>query len=244
MAEPTDTYPESATQGGRPRENGDGEAAVREVLDEHGEALAAAIDRSDEARDLLETAILMIATAHEDEIDHLTESSANLLHAVDGLSTEGTAALAADVGDNADDLAGALETILALQRDGHLDDLTTIATAVSGSLSPDEVEELASLLAENGSEAVESLDVVLELQREDHLENLVELASTLSTLEIDAETARGLNAVLGAVGEAGRESKPVGVVGALRELRSSDARAGIGYLLTMLKALGRRLRRK
>jgi len=35
----------------------------------------------------------------------------------------------------------------------------------------------------------------------------------------------------------------VGVLGLLRGLRSRDARAGMGYLLALLKAQGRRLRR-
>ncbi len=242
MAEPTDAYPAEATNGARPREGGEGEAALREVLDEHGEELAVALERTDEAVDLLETTILMLATADEEEIEHLTDSSSNLIAAAEGVSTAEAAELAADVGENADDLGDALTTVLALQRDGHLDDFVTIATAFSESLSPDDIDRLADTLETDGNEMIEALDVVLELQRDGHLEDLVELASTLSTLEIDAETVQGLNALLGAVGEASRTSKPVGVVGTLRTLRSPDVRAGLGYLLEVLKALGRRLR--
>jgi len=194
MAEPTDSYPDAATNAGRPRESGDGEAALREALDVHGEDLAAALERNEEVQDLLETAILVAATADEDEIQHLTESTANLVNAAEGLSTEAAADLAGDIGERGDDLAEALAVVLELQREGHLDDL-------------------------------------------------VELAKTLSALDLDPETVSGLNTVLGAVGEAEREHEPVGVLGMLRGLRSRDARAGLGYLLALLKAQGRRVRR-
>lgn len=243
MAEPTDAYPEEATNATRPREDGDGEAALRAAIDAHGADLAAVLDQNEHAEDLLETAILIVASANEDDVEYLTESTANLVHALEGLSTEPVAELAADVGENGDDLAAALETVLAMQREGHLDDFVAIATAFSSSLSPEEVEKLAGMLDDDASEVVEALDVVLELQREEHLEDLVALATTLSTLEIDDEAARGLNTVLGAIGEAERESEPIGIVGMLRGLRSKDARAGLGYLLALLKAQGRRVRR-
>lgn len=195
MAEPTESYPEAATAGGEDDETGAGEAALREALDDHGEALAAAIERSDEVSDALETAILMIATADEDEIEYLADSTANLIRAADGLATDDAADLADDIGAASDELA-------------------------------------------------EALDLVLELQREGHLEDLVALAKTLSVLDIDPQTAEGLNTVLGAVGDAERKHEPVGLLGFLRGLRSRDARAGLGYLLALLRAQGRRLRRE
>jgi uncharacterized protein YjgD (DUF1641 family) len=193
MAEPTDDYPAAATRGGRERATGDGEAALREALDVHGEELAAAIERSDEVADLFETAILTVATADEAEIENVTEGAANLIRAADGLSTAGAAALAEDVGDSGEDLAEALELLLELQREGHLDDL-------------------------------------------------VDLAKTLSAIEVDDEAVEGLNTVLGAIGEAERENEPVGMLGMVRGLRSRDARAGLGYLLAVLRAQGRRVR--
>ncbi|SFR65379.1 Uncharacterized conserved protein YjgD, DUF1641 family [Halogeometricum rufum] len=245
MAKPQDTYPETATNGAR-KERADpaGEAAVREAVRENGDRLAAALDASDEVDDALTTAILMLATADEAELEHVTESSANLVEAADGLTTEGAAALANDVGENAEDLSESLETVLELQRQGHLEDLVTIATAFSESLSPEEVEELATMLEENGTDIVEAFDVVLELQQEGHLEDLVALAKTLSTLDIDDDTAAGIDTVLGAVGEAQRTARPVGVLGLFSELRSRDARAGIGYLVALLKAQGRRMRKR
>lgn len=243
MAEPTDSYPAEATHGARTDDaDGEGEAGVRAVLDAHGEDLAAALDRTDEAADVVETAVLVLASATDEEVDHVTESVGNLVAAADGLSTEAAAALAADVGAHGDDLADALETVLALQRAGHLEDFATVATAFSESLSPDEVEELATLLEESGDETVEALDTVLDLQREGHVEGLVALASALSALEVDDDAADGLNAVLGAVGDATRETEPVGLVGFVAGLRSRDARAGLGFLLSLLRAQGRRVR--
>lgn len=196
MAEPTDSYPAEATKGGRGGGTGDGgggETALREALDEHGADLAAALEGSDAVGDAVETAILLVASADEDEIEYVADSTANLVRAADGLSTEGVASLAEDVGESGDDLA-------------------------------------------------EALAMVLELQREGHLEDLLELAKTLSTLEVDEDAAEGLNTVLGAVGDAEHEHEPVGLLGFLRGARSRDARAGLGYLLAVLRAQGRRLR--
>lgn len=243
MAEPQETYPESATHGGREQAaDEDGEAALREALAAHGEDIADIVEHTDELDDALTTAILIAAAADEDEVNQITASTANLVEALDGLSTEDAAALATAVGENADDLSASLDSVLELQREGQLDDLVTIAAAFSESLSPAEVEELSAMLESNGTEIVEAMDLVLELQREGHLESLVDLAKTLSGLEIDEDAAHGLNDLLGAVGEARRESEPVGLLGALRRLGGRDARAGLGYLVTVLKAQGRRLR--
>lgn len=240
MARPTDTYPETATHGSsKHRTNGEGDAALEEALSEHGEALAVAVESTDELQDALATAILIAASADEDELDHVTDSAANLVAAADGLTTDGAAALATDLGDNAEELSASLDTVVALQREGHLDDLAAVATAFAESLSAAEVEELSSMLEEDGTEVVEALDMVLELQRGGQLKDLLDLAETLSTLDVDEDAAAGLNALVGAVGEAERDSEPVGFVGFLRGLRSRDARAGLGYLLELLKALGR-----
>jgi uncharacterized protein YjgD (DUF1641 family) len=246
MANPRRSYPETATLGDGERAadgESDGEAALREALATHGDAIAGAVERSDELAELLTTAILVVASADEDDVGHVTASAANLIEAADGLSTDGAAALATDLGEYVDDLSASLDTVLELEREGHLDDLVAVATAVTGSLSAEEVAELSATLEENGTELVEALDLVLELQREDHLEDLIGLAKTLSSLDVDENAARGLNTFLASVGEAERESDPVGLLGMLGGIRSRDARAGLGYLLALLKAQGRRLGR-
>lgn len=260
MAKPADEYPNSATNGTQEAiTNGsinlhadddtssqealdtDGAAALTAAIDAHGEDLAAVIERTDELNDALTTAIIVLATADEEELEYVTNSAANLIQAADGLSTEGSAALATELGKNADDLSESLDTVVTLQRDGHLDDLAMIATAFANSLSSNEVEELSAILEDNGTEVVEALDLVLELQREGQLEELLDLAKTLSVLEIDEDTARGLNQLLQSVSEAQRESEPVGLFGVLGHLRGSRARAGIGYFISILKSQGRRL---
>jgi len=243
MAKPQESYPESATLGAeKAATNGEGQSAIEAALAEHGEDLAGAIEGMDDLEGVVETAIIVAASANNEEVEHITDSTANLVEALDGLTTEEAATLATALGDTADDVADSLETVVRIQQEGHLDDLVRIATAFADALSPEEVEELATTLETNGTDLVEALDVVLELQREDHLEDLVALATTLSTLEIDEDTVTGLNTVLAAVGEAERHSEPVGLLGALGALRTPDARAGLGYLVAILKAQGRRLR--
>lgn len=243
MAKPTDSYPKTATNGAR-KETPDleGEEAVRRAVREHGDELAAVLDRTDEASDAVATTILMLASIDEAELDYVTESTVNLVEAADGLTTESAAELADDVGKNASELSAALETVVELQRAGHLDDLVTIASAFSDSLSPADVEKLAATMEENGTDVVEAFDIVLELQREGRLEDLVALAETLSTLDVDDDTAEGIDTVLSAVAEAQREARPIGLLGLVGELRTADARAGLGYLVALLKAQGRRVR--
>jgi uncharacterized protein YjgD (DUF1641 family) len=81
----------------------------------------------------------------------------------------------------------------------------------------------------------------LELQRAGHLEELLELGATASALDLDDEGVAALNDLLGAAGDARRDAEPVGLVGAFRAVRGADARAGLGYLMSLLRALGRRV---
>jgi len=193
MARPSDSYPDSATLGGQDeRANGETPDALRAALADHDGELAAAVETTDELADLLVTAVVVAAALDEEELDHLTDSTSNLVAAADGLTTDEAATLADDLGENAAELSAAL-------------------------------------------------DAVLELQRAGALEDLVALAGTLSTLDIDGDTADGLNAVLGAVGAAQREQEPVSVLGLLAGVTSRDSRRGLGYLLSFLQALGRRV---
>lgn len=242
MAKPQESYPTSATNGERTNGSEDGRVALDEALGEHGEALAAVVDSTDELDDVLTTAIIIAASADNEELEHITDSATNLVDAADGIATDGTASLAAELGDNAEDLSGSLSTVASLQREGHLDDLVTVATAASESLSPTEIEALAAMLEADGGTLVDALDVVLDLQRTGELETLVDTAKTASGLELDEDAVDGANTLLGAVGEADREARPMGLLGALSALRTADARAGLGYLVTLLKALGRRVR--
>ena len=243
MAKPSQVYPSSATHGDRAETpDEEGRAELERALAEHGDELAALVRSSDELDEALTTAILVAASADEDDVAHITDSASNLVEAADGLSTEGSAALATELGANADELVDALEMVVELQRQGHLDDLATVATAVTDSLSPSEVQRLATMLEDEGADFIDTLDVVLELQREGDLEALVDTAQTLSALELDADAVAGMNSLVGALGQAQRETEPMGVLGAISALRSADARAALGYLVTFLRALGQRVR--
>lgn len=243
MAKPQRTYPESATKGGQEVDTEAGRQALEEALGKHGEELAAAIEGTDELDDLLSTAILTIATADQAEIDRTIESLSALVQAGDGLATEETAALASEVGENADDLAGLLDAAARLEREGNLDGAVTLAAALSSSASDEQVDRLAEMIDEGGDDVVETLELVVELQREGHLDELLATGKLLAQLDVDEDSVRGLNRLLSAVGEAERESEPAGLLGALRQLRSRDGRSGLGYLLSLLRSLGRSARR-
>lgn len=136
MAERATTAPDSArnVEPERPQE---GEEALRAALETYGGDFADAVEYTDELENILETAILVIASAEDEEVDHVTDSVVTLVQAADAISTEGTVSLAEGVGENSDDLAAALESVLELQQAGQLDDLLDMA----GLLSQLEIDE-------------------------------------------------------------------------------------------------------
>lgn len=165
-----------------------GAAALEAALARHGEELAAVIDHADHAKSLIETIVLVLASAEEDDLDRVTESLTSVIESGDALSTDDTAALAALIGDNADDLASALETLVRLERNGTLDALAT-------------------------------------------------LAETAAELELDEAAVEGGNRVLHALSAAEQTSQPVGLFGIVRATRTPDVRAGLGYLLAVVRGL-------
>lgn len=241
MADPTTTVPETAMN--RTSEHSqDGEEALRAVLEEYGGDYAAVAEYTDELEDILETAVLVLASADDEEVGSVTESMVTLVEAVDAVSTDGTVELAEGVGENAGDLADTLETVVRLQQQGHVDMFVDIAETLSESLDEEDAEELAVVLGNNGSEAAAAIDSVMELQREDHLDNLLELAKTLSALDIDESTVDGLNRVLNAVGETEQEPKPIGLLGTVRSVGRRDVRTSFSYIVNVLKEQGSQLK--
>lgn len=186
----------STTEGGRGATTEDaqspGEAALRAAIDDHGEEVAAVLERSDEATELLDTVVLMIASAEEEDVEYLANALSSLVRTADGAATEETVALAEYVG-------------------------------------------------ENGAEATETLDKLLELDRRGTLDDLLELGETLSNIDLDAESVETLNRLLASVEEAEAEAEPTGVLGAVGAVRGRDAKAGLGYVVALLRATGRRL---
>jgi uncharacterized protein YjgD (DUF1641 family) len=186
----------STAEGGRGATTEDaqspGEAALRAAIDEHGEEVAAVLERSDEATELLDTVVLMIASAEEEDVEYLANALSSLVRTADGAATEETVALAEYVG-------------------------------------------------EHGAEATETLDKLLELDRQGTLDDLLELGETLSDIDVDDDSVETLNRLLASVEEAEAEAEPTGVLGAVGAVRGRDAKAGLGYLVALLRATGRRL---
>jgi uncharacterized protein YjgD (DUF1641 family) len=169
-----------------------GEAALQAAIDEHGEELAAVLERSDEAKELFETVVLMTASAEDEDIAYLADALSSLIKTADGAATEETVALAEYVG-------------------------------------------------EHGTDATAALDRLVELERAGHLEDLVELGEALAELDLDSSSVGTLNRLLAALEEAEAEAEPTGVFGALWSVRGRDAKAGIGYLVALVRSTGRRL---
>jgi len=188
MANTTSTT-DGATAG---KERSPGQEALQAAIDEHGEEVAAVIGRSDEAAELLDTVVLMIASAEDEDVEYLADALSSLVRAADGAATEETVALAEYVGDN-------------------------------------------------GADATEALDKLLELDGQGTLDDLLELAETLSELDLDSDSVDTLNGLLGALEEAEDEAEPTGVFGAVTAVRGRDAKAGLGYLVALLRSTGRRL---
>ncbi len=120
------------------------------------------------------------------------------------------------VGENGDELREALDTLLALQRSGTLDELAELAEV--GSLATAALDdEMVTSLAGTGAA-------------------LGEVAQTAS----DDDARDGIERLLESVGEAERNSPDqVGAVGLLRGLRDPNVQYGLGYLLALAGALGR-----
>jgi uncharacterized protein YjgD (DUF1641 family) len=195
---------------------------LERAIEENPEAVARFVEHLDVVNELLDVVELGSGALEDDMIVELTETAATLAEAGDAAATSGTVRLAESVGENGEDLAAALDTVVELQRTGTLDDLVALADVVSlasGALEDDMVAELASTGTALGEVADEASD---------------------------PNTVRGLTMVMRAVGEASDPDdppEPTGVRGIVRAVRDADVRTGIGYFLSVAKALGASLRR-
>lgn len=128
--------------------NTPGEVAVRKAIEAHGEDVAAVLEQTEHVQALIDTMILVIATADEDDIEHLTASMSSLIATGDALTTQDTPELAEAVGENPAALANAVETLVRLERNGTLDDLAALGeTAAAIELDTAAVRGLNRLLA-------------------------------------------------------------------------------------------------
>jgi len=241
MAKPATSVPESATNAEPELPEGATER-LRAVLEEFGDEYADAAEYTDELEDVIRTTLTVVASADDDDVEYVTESVSSLVMIADGLSTEGTVALAGEVGENADEFAPLLDDVIRLQREGHLSKFVQVAEALAEPLDQADAERLADTVGDNADEIADVLDRVMEMQQAGQLEALLDLAGTLSAVDVDESTVRGLNSLLAAVGEAEERSRPVGILGLFGALSGRDARAGLGYVVEVLKGLGSRIR--
>ncbi len=210
----TETDPETAS------ETADaGESALEELVADNPDEVARFIERLGVVNELLDTADLATAAMDDRMVEELAGTATNLGAAADGLATDDVARLGEATGENAAELADAIETLARLQRSGTLEDLLAMADLV-GLASSAMDDDMVTDLAATGT-------------------RLGEVADAAS----DDDVARSLESLLEAVGEAGSEpAEPVGAVGVAKALRDPDVRAGMGFLLSLAKALGRTTR--
>ncbi|QPV64173.1 DUF1641 domain-containing protein [Halosimplex litoreum] len=186
------------------------------AIERNPEAVAEFVDHLDAVNGLLDVLSLGESALDDEMVRELSATGSTLAESADGLATDETVALAETVGENGDELRAALDTLLALQRSGTLDELAELAEV--GSLATAALDdEMVTSLAGTGAA-------------------LGEVAQTAS----DDDTRDGIERLLESVGEAERTSpEQVGAVGLLRGVRDPDVQYGLGYLLALAGALGR-----
>lgn len=189
------------------------------LVAENPEAVARFLERLDVVNELLDVGDVATSAMDDGMVESLAGTGTNLAMAADGMATEETVDLGTAVGENATELADGIDTVARLQRTGTLDDLVEFAELVSlvtGAMD----DEMATSVAATGS-------------------RLGEIADTAA----DDDVAAGLENVLTALGEANAaDPEPVGTIGLVRSLRDPEVKAGLGVLVALAGALGRRTR--
>lgn len=185
------------------------------AIAENPEAVAQFVRRLDAVNELLDVVTLGGDALDDEMVRDLSGTTSTLAESADALATEETVTLAETLGENGADLREALDSLLALQRSGTLDELVELAGAVS-LLSSALDDEMVRSLADTGG-------------------SLGEVAHTAA----DEDVRDGLDTVLGSLGTATAEPpERVGAVGLLRKSRNPDVQYGLGYLLAVAEALG------
>jgi uncharacterized protein YjgD (DUF1641 family) len=205
-AEPGDAEPQSAEE--LPPE-------VREAIAENPGEVARFLGNLDEVNDLLDGTAVATSAMDDGMVKRLTERGSNLGAAADGLATPEAATLGEAAGENAGEIADAVETLGRLQRTGTLDDVVELLDTLA-LVSAAMDDEMVRNLAATGS-------------------RLGEVADTAA----DDDVARSLERLLEALGEADAQpAESPGVIGLLRATREPEVKAGMGYLIAIARALG------
>ncbi|MFD1597853.1 DUF1641 domain-containing protein [Halobellus rarus] len=209
-----------ADGGDAPVDGGDGPTELagddlEAAIAENPEAVASFVRRLDAVNELLDVLALGESALDDEMVRSLAGTGSTLVESADGLATEETVELAAAVGDNGEELQGALESLLVLQRTGTLKELVEVADVLSLLTSALD-DEMVRSLAGTGSA-------------------LGEVAQTAG----DDDVRDGLETLLSGVGEAANEEpERVGAVGLLKRSRDPDVQYGLGFLLALAGAIG------
>jgi uncharacterized protein YjgD (DUF1641 family) len=151
---------------------------------------------------------------------------------------------AVEATDDVDDLLATAILIVASADEAEVANVTESLGALveaGDGLLTDDTADLATTVGENAADLDDALALLLDLQQSGDLEDLLETARVLAVLDIDEETARGLNRLLGAVGEAEQsiqDESGGGLLDSLRSLGSQEVRDGVRFLVELLRGLG------
>ncbi len=185
------------------------------AIAENPEAVAEFVGRLDAVNELLDVLALGESALSDEMAREVAGTSATLAEAADSLATAETVGLADSVGAQGDDLADALESVIALQQSGTLEELVELAEVVSLMTAALD-DEMVRSLADTGGSLGELADVAAE-----------------------NGAREGAETVLTAVGDAEQEPpESVGAIGLLRATRDPEVQRGLGYLLAVARGIG------
>ncbi|QCC49004.1 DUF1641 domain-containing protein [Halobellus limi] len=188
---------------------------VREAIADNPEAVVALLEQSGQLSTLLDALALVEDGLDDEMVESLTADATTLGLAATELADQRAVELSGAVGQHGDDLAEAVERLAMLQRSGTLDRVAEVADAVA-LLTDATDDEMVETVAATGT-------------------SLGELADTTA----DEEVRRGLVRILEGVSAASaEEAEPVGPVGLLGALRDPEVKAGMGYLLAVVRGIG------
>jgi uncharacterized protein YjgD (DUF1641 family) len=191
------------------------ESELEAAIEENPEAVAEFVRRLDAVNELLDVLALGEDAMTDEMARDVAGTAGTLAESADGLATEETVGLAETVGKNGEQLENALESLVALQQSGTLEELIELAE-VSSLATAALDDEMVTSLASTGSA-------------------LGELAQTAA----DDDARDGLETVLTSVAAAERDPPDeIGALGLLRAARDPEVRYGLGYLLSVSRAIG------
>jgi uncharacterized protein YjgD (DUF1641 family) len=192
------------------------ESELAAAIEENPDAVADFVRRLDSVNELLDVLALGEGALTDEMARDVSATTATLAESADAIATDETVGVAGAVGANGAALEDALESLVALQQSGTLDELMELAE-VASLLTAALDDEMVRSLAATGS-------------------SLGEVAETAA----DEDASDGIETALTALGEADSEPPDsVGPVGLLKATRDPDVQHGLGYLVAVARAIGR-----